>query len=93
MDNLKLAGPTVICENASGKRRAIDLKTLRILKTAGAVARMIQRKRDKAITRVYLYAEPGEIGTRITAQAEVVQVGASTWWHTRNLGMLGQAKA
>ena len=87
---LKLARKTVIVESASGVKRAIDLRTLRLLREAGAVARMIQRKRDKAITRVFLLAEPDEIGKRITAQAEVVKVGASTWWHTRNMGMLGE---
>lgn len=86
---LKLARKTVIVESASGVKRAIDLRTLRRLKEAGAVARMIERKRDKAITRVFLLAEPNEIGKRITAQPEVVQVGASTWWHTRNMGLLG----
>lgn len=89
---LKLARKTVIVESASGVKRAIDLRTLRILKEAGAVARMIQRKRDRAITRVFLLAEPGEIGKRITAQPEVVQVGASTWWHTRNMGLMGEAR-
>lgn len=92
VDTLKLAGPTCICENASGKRRAITLATLRILKTSGRVARMVQRKKDKAVTRVFLLAEPNEIATRITAQAEVVKVGASTWIHTRNLGLLGEAR-
>jgi vacuolar-type H+-ATPase subunit B/Vma2 len=92
VDTWKLAGPTVICENASGKRREIDLRTLRILKTAGRVARLIQRRKDKAVTRVFLLAEPNEIATRITAQAEVVKVGASTWIHTRNLGLMGEAR-
>ena len=92
VDSLKRAGPTCICENASGKRRAITLATLRILKTSGRVARMIQRKKDQAVTRVFLLAEPNEIATRITAQAEVVKVGASTWIHTRNLGLMGEAR-
>jgi len=89
VETLKLARKTVIVESASGVKRAIDIRTLRLLREAGAVARMIQRKRDRAITRVFLLAEPGEIGKRITAQAEVVQIGASTWIHTLNLGMLG----
>lgn len=86
---LKLAEKQVICENASGEKRRIDLRTLKLLREAGRVARMIQRKKDKAITRVKLLAEPHEIATRITAQPEVVKVGRSTFWHTRNLGMLG----
>lgn len=85
MDSLKLAGPTCICENASGKRRAITLATLRILKTAGRVARMIQRKKDQAVTRVFLLAEPNEIATRITAQAEVVKVLPTTYTHRSSL--------
>lgn len=85
LDTLKLAGPTVICENASGKRRAIDLRTLRILKTAGRVARLIQRKKDQAVTRVFLLAEPNEIAPRITAQAEVVKVLPNTWTHRSSL--------
>lgn len=85
LDILKLAGPTVICENASGKRRAISLATLRILKTAGAVARLIQRKKDKAITRVFLLAEPNEIATRITAQSTVVKEFPNTYTHRSSL--------
>lgn len=85
LDILKLAGPTVICENASGKRRPISLATLRILKTAGAVARLIQRKKDKAITRVFLLAEPNEIATRITAQATIVKVLPNTYTHRSSL--------
>ena len=90
LDDLKLAKKTVICENASGKKREIDLRTLRILKQAGAIARMIQRRKDKAITRVFLLAEPDEIASRITAQAEVVKIGASTWIHTLNMGLMGR---
>lgn len=86
---VKYAGPTVIVQTASGERRSVDIRTFRLLREAGAFWKVIQRKRDKAITRGLLRAEPGEIGKRITAQPEVVQVGASTWWHTRNMGMLG----
>ena len=85
LDTLKLAGPTVICENASGKRRSISLATLRILKTAGRVARLIQRRKDKAVTRVFLLAEPNEIATRITAQATVVKVLPNTYTHRSSL--------
>ena len=85
VDSLKLAGPTCICENASGKRRAITLATLRILKTSGRVARMIQRKKDKAVTRVFLLAEQNEIATRITAQATVVKVLPNTYTHRDSL--------
>ena len=92
MESLKLAGPMVIVENASGDKRRITLRTLKILKEAGHIARMRKRK-DGAITRAFLFAEPGEIGTRVTAQSEIVKVGTSTYWHTRNLGMLGRAKA
>lgn len=85
MDSLKLAGPTCICENASGKRRAITLATLRILKQSGRVARMIQRKKDQAVTRVFLLAEPNEIATRITAQPTVVKVLPTTYTHRSSL--------
>jgi hypothetical protein len=85
LDTLKLAGPTVICENASGARRRIDLKTFRFLKETYRIARMIQRRKDKAVTRVFLLAEPNEIATRITAQAEVVQVFPTTWTHRSSL--------
>ena len=91
MDSLKLATPTVICENASGVKRRINLRTLQILREAGRVARMIQRRKDQAVTRVMLLAEPNEIATRITAQAEVVELG-KTWVHTRNLGLFGEAR-
>lgn len=90
MDTTKLAKTTVVCENASGKRRAIDLKTFKILREALAFSRVITRKKDGAVTRCFLKAEPDEIGTRITAGAEVVQIGASTWIHTRNLGLMGE---
>jgi len=58
---------------------------LRILKTAGRVARLIQRKKDQAVTRVFLLAEPNEIAPRITAQAEVVKVLPNTWTHRSSL--------
>lgn len=89
---LKLAKPTVIIESASGQKRSITLRELRLLHEAGHVARL-RKRADGAITRAFLFAEPGEIGTRVTAQSEIVKVGTSTYWHTRNLGMLGQAKA
>lgn len=92
MDSVKLAGTTVMCENASGVRRRIDLKTFRFLRETYRIARMVQRRKDKAVTMVFLLAEPNEIATRITAQAEVVKVGASTWIHTRNLGLMGEAR-
>jgi hypothetical protein len=85
LDTLKLATPTVICENASGVRRRIDLKTFRFLKQTYRIARMIQRKKDKAVTRVFLLAEPNEVASRITGQAEVVKVLLTTWTHRSSL--------
>lgn len=87
---LKFAGPRVIIESASGDKQSVDIRTFRLLREAGAFWKVIKRKRDNCITRAKLRAEPNEIGKRITAQPEVVQVGASTWWHTRNIGLLGK---
>jgi hypothetical protein len=92
LDSVKLAGKTVICENASGVKRRIDLKTFRFLQETYRIANLVQRRKDKAVTHVHLLAEPNEIAKRITAQAEVVKVGASTWIHTRNLGLMGEAR-
>ena len=85
MDILKLANKTVIAENASGVRRAIDLKTLRFLKETYRIARMIRRRKDNAITRVFLLAEPNEITTRITAQATVVHDMPNNYTHRSSL--------
>lgn len=82
---VKYAGPTVIVQTASGERRSVDIRTFRLLREAGAFWKVIERKRDKAITRGLLRAEPGEIGKRITAQAEVVQVLPNTWTHRSSL--------
>lgn len=82
---VKYAGPTVIVQTASGERRSVDIRTFRLLREAGAFWKVIQRKRDKAITRGLLRAEPNEIATRITAQAEVVQVLPTTWTHRSSL--------
>jgi len=92
VDSLKLAGPTCICESACGKRRKITLRTLKLLNEAGRVREIVKRKRDGLVTRARLFAEPNEIASRITAQAEVVRIGASTWIHTRNLKLMGEAR-
>jgi len=88
---IKLAKRLVICENASGGKKGIDLHTVRRLIAGGLVASLKRRQKDGAIVKVMLLAEPNEIATRITAQTEVVELG-KTWVHTRNLGLFGQAR-
>lgn len=63
----------------------IDAKTFRLLKENHRFARVIQRKRDKAVTRAYLLAAPDEVGKRITAAPTVVKVLPTTWTHTASL--------
>ncbi len=89
MDSVKLAGKTVMCETASGVKRRIDLKTFRFLQETYRIAKLVHRRKDKAVTHVHLLAEPNEIATRITAQAEVIELG-KTWVHTRNLKLFGR---
>ena len=92
MKPVKLAKPKIWCENASGQRRQINLRSLQLLREAGRVAKMIQRRKDGAVTRVMLLAEPNEIAHGVTAQATVIEVGR-TWWHRPCLGLLGQKQA
>ena len=85
LDTIKLAKPAIPIYRANGRRTLIGVEALRILKTAGRIARLIQRKRDLAVTRAYMTAEPDEIAKRITAQAEVVQELPETWTHRSSL--------
>jgi len=82
---IKLAGPTIPVYSASGQRIMMGLKTFRILKENHRFARIIERKRDKAVTRAYLSAMPDEIGKRITAAPTVVKVLPTTWTHADSL--------
>ena len=63
----------------------LSVAQFRILKEAGRMARVIQRKKDKAITRAYLLASPNEIASRITAQPTVVKVLPTTYTHRSSL--------
>lgn len=81
MSDLKLAKPVIPIYSASGKRVMVGLATFRILRESARMGQVIKRKRDGAITRAYLLAEPNEIATRVTAQAEVVKVLPTTWTH------------
>ena len=78
-----------MCETASGVKRRIDLKTFRFLQETYRIAKLVKRRKDQAVIHVNLLAEPNEIATRITAQAEVVELG-KTWIHTRNLKLFGR---
>lgn len=82
---IKLASPTIPVYSASGKRVMMGAKTFRILKENHRFARIIERKRDKAVTRAYLAALPDEIGKRITAAPTVVKVLPTTWTHADSL--------
>lgn len=63
----------------------ISASVLRLLKTAGRIAKMIQRKRDKAVTKAYLYAEPNEIAPMNHRTPTVVQVLPMTHTHRDSL--------
>lgn len=82
---MKLVKPSIPVYSADGKRSMIGVTTLRILKESGRIAQLIQRKRDKAVTRAYLKAEPNEIASRITAEPTVVKVLPQTWTHRESL--------
>jgi hypothetical protein len=71
--------------HADGRRVMLGVRAVRILREAHRFAAVIQRKRDGAITRGYLKAMPGEIGTRITAAPTVVKVLPQTWTHAESL--------
>lgn len=85
MDEIKLAKKNIPAYHVDGTREMIDLKTLKFRRERATIARMIERKKDRAITRVYMKAAPDQIAKRITAQAEVVKVMANTWTHRSSL--------
>ena len=87
LDTIKLVKPSIPVYHADGRRVMLGIEQVRILKTAGRMARLIQRKKDGAITRAYMKAEPNEIGTRITAQATVVKVLPPTYTHRSSLAL------
>jgi hypothetical protein len=63
----------------------LGIEQVRILKIAGRMARLIQRKKDGAITRGYMKAAPNEIGTRIAAAPTVVKEFPNTYTHRSSL--------
>ena len=85
LQTVKLAKPSIPIYSASGERVMLNARQVKLLKEAGRFARLIERKRDKAITRGYLTAMPDEIGKRITAAPTVVQVLPTTWTHAESL--------
>ena len=82
---IKLCKPSVAFYHASGRRVMLGIEQVRILKIAGRIAKLVQRKRDGAVTRGYFKAEPNEVATRITAQATVVKVLPTTYTHRSSL--------
>ena len=85
MDTIKLVRPSIPVYHADGRRVMLGVEQVRILKTAGRMARLIQRKKDGAVTRAYMKAEPNEIGSRITAAPTVVKVLPTTYTHRSSL--------
>ena len=85
MDDLKLAKVEIPVYRANGKKYMLKRAAIRLLKEAGRVARMVQRKRDKAITGVFLLAEPNEIAPMNHRTATVVQVLPMTHTHRDSL--------
>lgn len=85
LDTLKLCKPSIPVYHADGRRVMLGIEQVRILKIAGRMARLIQRKKDGAITRGYMKAAPNEIGTRITAAPTVVKVLPTTYTHRSSL--------
>jgi hypothetical protein len=77
--------PVIPVYSADGRRSMIGIETLRILKAAGRIARLIQRKRDGAVSRAYLLADPNEIASRITAVPTIVKVLPTTYTHRSSL--------
>lgn len=85
MSEMKLAKVFIPIYRADGRRAIIGLSALRLLTEAGRIAKLIQRKRDKAITRAYMYAEPNEIAPMSHRTATVVQVLPATYTHRSSL--------
>ena len=84
MDEIKLVKPRIPVYSADGTRTMVGIDTVRILKIAGRMARVIKRKKDNAITRAYLLAEPNEIGTSVTAKKTYYQELPMTYNHELN---------
>lgn len=85
MDTIKLVKPSIPVYHADGRRVMLGVEQVRILKTAGRMARLVQRKKDGLVTRAYMKAEANEIGTRITAAPTVVKVLPTTYTHRSSL--------
>ena len=84
-DHIKLAAVKIPIYQACGKKTLIGRRALRLLKEAGRIAKLIERKRDRAITRAYLYAEPNEIAPINHRTPTVVQVLPMTHTHRDSL--------
>lgn len=85
MDELKLARKNIPAYKVDGSMEWIDLKALKFRRECATIARMIQRKKDKAVTRIYMKAEPNQIAARITAVPTVVKVLPNTYTHRSSL--------
>lgn len=85
LDTIKLVKSSIPVYHADGRRVMMGVEQVRILKTAGRMARVIQRKKDGLVTRAYMTAEPNEIGTRITVAPTVVKVLPTTYTHRSSL--------
>jgi len=85
LDTVKLVKPSIPVYHADGRRVMLGIEQVRILKIAGRMAKLIQRKKDGAVTRAYMKAEPNEIGTRVTAAPEVIKVLPTTYTHRSSL--------
>ena len=84
-DELKLAKIEVWVYKASGQKYALRRNAIRMLKEIGRIARMVRRKKDKAVVAVYLRAEPNEIGPMNHRTSTVVPVLPMTYTHRESL--------
>lgn len=76
---LKLAANEIVVEFADGRKGLYSRIAIEALHDCGRIAKMVRRRRDQAITRVFALAQPGEIAPRSHRTATVRQDLPLTW--------------
>ena len=91
---LKLAASEIVVEFADGRKGLYSRIAIEALVDCGRVAKMVKRRRDQAITRVFALAMPGEIAPRSHRTATVIQDLPMTYSHNmRACAAYGSAQA
>lgn len=60
---LKLAAAEIVVEFADGRKGLYSRVAIEALVDCGRIAKLVRRRRDQAITRVFALAMPGELAS------------------------------